>query len=279
MLLEEGKRYVLMNGHVTSQVSSKGSSSGKFRGWVLIDGEWDSLQWDGDGTVYGNLSNWDVSHEYVEEHVAESPIVTPSAVTIDVDRKYQTLSGYPVKILSRRGDGCFVGLIECGGDLGVSYTEVFQPDGTVIKAPGLRITHEITETVTKEVPPSPEPLIRTFETGATRNLDTNKLDYDGFFCPMSMHRFAEYMHSHRRQKDGKMRDADNWQKGIGFDVYIKSMFRHFMDLRLLHKGKVALSPEDQHEITIDEALCAIMFNVQGYLHEYLKAKEKESSDV
>jgi hypothetical protein len=119
---------------------------------------------------------------------------------------------------------------------------------------------------------SVEPQMRTFAGGATRNLDTNKLDYDGFFCPLVMKRFAEYMHSHRMQKDGTMRAADNWQTGIPYDVYIKSMFRHFMDARLLHKGQNPLSPEDGHEIDIEEALCAVLFNVQGYLHEVLKAR-------
>lgn len=112
--------------------------------------------------------------------------------------------------------------------------------------------------------------IRTFSTGATRNLDTTKLDYEGFLSPNALQEFAAYMHKHRTQADGSIRDSDNWQKGIPEDVYLKSMFRHFMDLWTIHRGGTAHSPEDNHTIDRKEALCALMFNVQGLLHELTK---------
>lgn len=121
------------------------------------------------------------------------------------------------------------------------------------------------------------PMIRTFETGATRNLDINKNDYDGFLSPLVIEEFGDYMHSHRRQKDGTMRDSDNWQKGISQEVYRKSMWRHFFDVWKISRGYKAYSPEDQHEISLKEALCALMFNVQGMLHEHLK--ETKCKDI
>jgi hypothetical protein len=105
--------------------------------------------------------------------------------------------------------------------------------------------------------------MRTFETGATRNVDLDKLDYEGFLSPLALERYAQYLHKHRFQADGKVRDSDNWQKGIPYNVYMKSLWRHFMDLWKLHRGFRA-------EEDIETALCAIMFNAQGYLHEYLK---------
>ena len=42
--------------------------------------------------------------------------------------------------------------------------------------------------------------MRKFETGATRNLDDGKFDFDGFLSPLTLKRFAEYMHKHRKQK-------------------------------------------------------------------------------
>lgn len=123
------------------------------------------------------------------------------------------------------------------------------------------------------------PVIRTFETGATRNLDVNKLDFEGFYSPLAMESFAKYMHSHRMQKDGTLRAADNWQKGIGFDVYMKSMFRHFFDAWKIHRGHKALSPEDGHELTIDECLNGLSFNVNGYMHELLKAEAEARDDL
>lgn len=118
--------------------------------------------------------------------------------------------------------------------------------------------------------PDEQPAIRTFETGATRNLDTNKLDYEGFLSPLVLHSFAKYMHSHRLQKDGTMRDADNWQRGISQDVYMKSMWRHFMDVWSLHRGGQPISPDSGEPVNLEEALCAVLFNVQGMLHEHLK---------
>ena len=107
--------------------------------------------------------------------------------------------------------------------------------------------------------------VREFDTGATRNVDASKFDYDGFLSPLALERFAEYMHANRTQADGTFRDSDNWQKGIPFDSYMKSMWRHFFDVWKWHRGLPA--GED-----IETALCALMFNVQGYLHEHLKRK-------
>jgi hypothetical protein len=39
-------------------------------------------------------------------------------------------------------------------------------------------------------------------TGATRNLDEDKLDYEGFLSPYVLRRFAAYMHEHRKTPDG-----------------------------------------------------------------------------
>jgi len=113
-------------------------------------------------------------------------------------------------------------------------------------------------------------LLREFNTGATRNLDKSKLDYEGFLSPLALEAFAKYMHSHRQQKDGTFRDSDNWQKGIPQDVYVKSLFRHFFDLWSLHRGGTPISPDSGLQVDRVEALCAMMFNVQGLLHELLK---------
>ena len=108
--------------------------------------------------------------------------------------------------------------------------------------------------------------IRKFETGATRDTDVDKLDYEGFLSPIVLQRYAQYMNKHRKQSDGALRDADNWQKGIPKEAYMKSMWRHFMDVWSEHRG---LKSRDGME----EALCAIIFNCMGYLFEILKNKE------
>lgn len=108
--------------------------------------------------------------------------------------------------------------------------------------------------------------MRTFSTGATRDSDDSKPDYDGFLSPLVIERFGEYMHRHRRQADGSMRDSDNWQKGIPLAAYRKSAFRHFIEF-----WKAARA--DGTGQAVEEALCALLFNVQGYLHEAIKARE------
>jgi hypothetical protein len=112
------------------------------------------------------------------------------------------------------------------------------------------------------------PKVRVFETGATRDTDQGKLDYEGFLSPLVIERFAQYMHKHRIQSDGSLRDSDNWTKGIPKSAYMKSLWRHFMDVWKLHRGYKV-------DVDLDEALCAMLFNVQGYLYEYLKAKEAQ----
>lgn len=105
--------------------------------------------------------------------------------------------------------------------------------------------------------PNAQRVPRVFETGATRDSDADKYDYEGFLSPGVLERFAEYMHKHRRQVDGSLRDSDNWQKGIPREQYMKSMWRHFMAVWSGHRC-------DQ---VSDEDLCALMFNVMGYLFE------------
>lgn len=111
-----------------------------------------------------------------------------------------------------------------------------------------------------------DPPVREFSTGATRDVDTGKLDYEAFLNPLVLERFAQFMHKNRFQKDGSLRAGDNWQKGIPLEAYAKSLNRHHMDLWLHHRGYgyKATDPD------IEEVLCAIMFNAMGYLKEVLE---------
>jgi hypothetical protein len=107
--------------------------------------------------------------------------------------------------------------------------------------------------------------IRQFDTGATRGAEHGKLDYEGFLSPLVLERFAVYMDAHRTQADGNYRESDNWQKGMPQGSYIKSGWRHFMDWWKEHRG---ISTKEG----LENAVCAVMFNAQGYLHEHLKKK-------
>lgn len=108
---------------------------------------------------------------------------------------------------------------------------------------------------------------RTFDTGATRDTQEGKLDFEGFLSPLVIKRYAEYLNGHRTMKDGSTRASDNWQQGIPLDVYMKSAWRHFMDMWMVHRNWLPYT----HEF-MEDAMCAILFNVMGYMHERLKTK-------
>lgn len=114
---------------------------------------------------------------------------------------------------------------------------------------------------------------RAFATGATRGVDTGKLMYEGFLSPLVLRRYAEYMHKMRLRNipDGQqVRAPDNWQKGMPLNTYADSGIRHVFEWWLLHDGLKAYD-ENGVEMQLEDVLCAIMFNVMGYLYETLKA--------
>lgn len=116
--------------------------------------------------------------------------------------------------------------------------------------------------------------IRTFETGANRDTEEGKLDYEGFLSPDVLEAYAKYMHFNRHLRDGTMRASDNWQKGIPMDVYAKSLNRHHLEVWKLHR-KINKAVED-HRPTITMkmnliwSLAAVVFNSMGYMLELLK---------
>ncbi len=107
--------------------------------------------------------------------------------------------------------------------------------------------------------------MRNFDTGATRDSDESKIDFEGFLSPKALKRFGEYMQKNRIQADGKLRASDNWKKGIPLEAYMKSMWRHFYSVWEKHH-------DFDHSEDQEEDLCALFFNVQGYLHEIMKLK-------
>ena len=107
--------------------------------------------------------------------------------------------------------------------------------------------------------------IRTFPTGATRTTDLGKHDPEGYLSPLVIERYCEYMTTHRVQADGSLRASDNWQKGIPLEEYVKSLLRHTLDFWRAHRG---WAPAD----LMEDAACAILFNISGWLHERVKAR-------
>ena len=115
---------------------------------------------------------------------------------------------------------------------------------------------------------------RYFEGGAYRDTDQGKPDYEGYLSPFAIEAFGRYMLRHQRQSDGEIRDSDNWQKGIPLSAYMKSGWRHFVDWWYCHR-QYQKRPEGFNLAALEEALCALMFNVMGYLHELMKLQGRE----
>lgn len=104
--------------------------------------------------------------------------------------------------------------------------------------------------------------MREFEGGATRDCDADKLDFEGFLSPQALITYAAYMHRHRQTAKG-LRDSDNWQAGMPLPVYMKSAFRHLVTWWKLHR-------EGGAEAELTEAICGVLFNAFGYLHQFAK---------
>ena len=111
--------------------------------------------------------------------------------------------------------------------------------------------------------------MRKFDTGATRDTEEGKLDYEGFLSPLVLRRYAMYMDKNRVQADGALRASDNWQKGIPMDAYMKSAWRHFFEWWRLHRESIDGTAGVEH---MEEAMCALLFNVMGYMHELEKKR-------
>ena len=114
--------------------------------------------------------------------------------------------------------------------------------------------------------------VRKFKSGATRDTNEGKSDYEGFLSPLVLEAYGKYMHKHRHQSDGSLRDSDNWQKGFGiyhYAVCMKSLWRHFLDLWFEHRGLKSRE-------CIDDAINGIMFNVLAYYHKLLTDRKRRN---
>ncbi len=111
--------------------------------------------------------------------------------------------------------------------------------------------------------------MRGYGTGGVRSELGDKLQYEGFFSPAVLLRRAQYMKKHQEQEDGKHRQPDNWQKGMTKEDYIDSAFRHFMFWWLTHREEWKATDDE-----LEEAICALMFNCEGYLFEMMREEPR-----
>ena len=109
--------------------------------------------------------------------------------------------------------------------------------------------------------------MKTFDTGATRDEDYDKLNYADGLSEQVDERYLLYLQKHRTLPDGSLRAWNNWKKGIPKDRYRQSLMRH---VRHLNKKLMGLPvPEDA---SLEDLCCAVRFNVDGLLFELLVAQ-------
>lgn len=111
-------------------------------------------------------------------------------------------------------------------------------------------------------------VVRRFPSGATRDTDEGKLDFEAYLNPLVLLRYAQYMQKHQTRSDGTKRAGDDWQQGMPKAEYMKSLKRHEMDVWLHHRGYSVQARED-----IETALCGVIFNACGYLFNHLEGLE------
>ena len=110
-----------------------------------------------------------------------------------------------------------------------------------------------------------------FKTGATRTKEST-FDPEGFISPLVLAEYSKYMEEHRFQADGKLRAADNWQKGMPSSRGIRSLMRHVLDAWLMSRGYQPVSHDCK---TIREALCGVIFNAMLLLKNYTEGEHHE----
>ena len=117
--------------------------------------------------------------------------------------------------------------------------------------------------------------IRTFNSGATRDTDEGKLDFEAALSPIVMERFVLYMSKNRLQPNDVVRECDNWQGLFGpkhLNVCLKSAMRHLWAWWKAHRGyKVKDGLED--------AVCGVIFNAMAYLFKILSDKAERDMDI
>lgn len=131
--------------------------------------------------------------------------------------------------------------------------------------------------------------IRVFKGGATRDTSNGKFEPLGFIHPYCDYNFCQYMHKHRLQSNGELRDSDNWQSGFGKETLAHSFTRHVEDFKLLHYGffvyedrnngqavrrvlneELKELPPNWKQITMTDALNGCRFNSEAYKLEHFK---------
>jgi hypothetical protein len=99
------------------------------------------------------------------------------------------------------------------------------------------------------------PKFHEFDSGAHRDVQEDKPDLLECLSPLAIWRYGQYM-----AQASKKYGPDNWTKGIPRESYLRSLERHLLQLKMMYKYGYTQEPGVDHA-------AAILFNIQGFLHE------------
>lgn len=99
-----------------------------------------------------------------------------------------------------------------------------------------------------------------FKSGAVRDTQKGKPNLYESLSPLAVWRYGQYM-----AKASEKYGSDNWTKGIPIESYMASLERHLIKLKAELKYGIHI------EEGVDHA-AAIIFNIQGLIHEQEKQK-------
>lgn len=108
--------------------------------------------------------------------------------------------------------------------------------------------------------------VRTFTTGAIRDVEEGKEDYIETISWTAFKRYAEYM-TGKKKKYG----AGNFKKGIDPESYERSLVRH-LSKYLINKHEFGGLEEGE------DHLAAMIFNIFGLMHEEARQIDKGFND-
>jgi hypothetical protein len=89
--------------------------------------------------------------------------------------------------------------------------------------------------------------VRTFETWATRDIDTGKLEYSDYINPLCDYSFANFM-KWKQYINWTIRAWNNWQKWIPNESLLSSLVRHTEIIKLLYQGYRVFETKDRNDV-------------------------------
>ena len=124
----------------------------------------------------------------------------------------------------------------------------------------------------RKITAQPPPIVdgteaKVYSTGAFRSSSVDKIDYDGILSPYALEAWSRYLLWCSYLDNGDRRTSDNWQKGMSLIDYRKSLWRHLVDVWRILRGY----PPQTKETNLVWACAATLFNINGILHEAIKA--------